>query len=509
MAEKIEKTPDETTEYTPIETVFRLIDRLVEFAQKHLELDSHDVAFARNKILGMIDCGSYRAVPRIKAALPQSGGGIVEELFEACAALGLCSDDKEAFCDAAMDAVMLTPRQINERFGSLCDIDTKLATDWLYNYSTRSDYVKKEKLDNNPRFVNEWFNIVVTINRAKPEFADPKTASKGNAIQGGYPQCTICRENEGFYGRNKRTLRTVDLTLGGQPWFWQYSPYGYFNEHGIAVNCKHTPMHVDGGAFLRLMEFAHKFPHYFIGCNAALPRIGGSVLAHDHYQGGGDILPMHGAKAAARLSFENRDDITVEVLDWGATVIKLSCESPDLMQNACDTIRLAWEAYNDPERGIISVDADGVHNAVSPTVIFDGVRYNMFVILRSNITSEKYPDGVFHAHPEYHAIKKESIGLIEAQGLFILPARLDKQLGTVMWCLYNDLPLPDDMAQFQYFFDECQKRRQPGGFTKKYAKATVEFVLVETCSNILKNIAVFETADDTCEFLSNIGFSKI
>ncbi len=246
--------------------ILKKAEELTSYAKENLELDERDEAFVKNRVLEILQ--------------------------------GVAGDElSEEETDEVFGVLSLLPSRIDERFAEILKNNgSKAATDWLYNYCVKNEYVKKAKLDKNPRF--ESNGLIITINKAKPEFRDPKKAKAGNSVEGGFAKCVICRENEGFGARNKRNLRTVSITLGGQPWFWQYSPYGYFHEHGIAVNCEHIPMHVDKATFTRLMDFVDTFPHYFIGCNAPLPRIGGSVLAHDHYQGGGEILPMHKAKAA-------------------------------------------------------------------------------------------------------------------------------------------------------------------------------------------------------------------
>ena len=265
-----------------MENLLKRAEEFTEYAEKFLELNPYNANYVRNQVL---------------------------EILQRCEGEELSEEE----ADEVYGILSLMPSEINAKFQSLLKEGGKVATDWFYNYCVRNDYVKKAKLDKNPRF--ESNGLIITINKAKPEFRDPKKAKAGNSVDGGFAKCVICRENEGYGARNKRTLRTVDITLGGQPWFWQYSPYGYFNEHGIAVNCEHIPMHIDKGTFTRLMDFVDIFPHYFIGCNAVLPRIGGSVLAHDHYQGGGEILPMHKAKAIYTLKHKDYPNAIIEVVD--------------------------------------------------------------------------------------------------------------------------------------------------------------------------------------------------
>ncbi len=358
-------------------------------------------------------------------------------------------------------------------------------------------------LDKNPRF-DTSNGLTITINKAKPEFRDPKKAAKGNSVDGGFAKCVICRENEGFGTRNKRNLRTVSIMLGMRPWFWQYSPYGYFHEHGIAVNCEHIPMHVDRETLENLVDFIDKFPHYFIGCNAPLPRIGGSVLAHDHYQGGGEILPLHKAKVKTKIKDNKYPYVTAGILDWPSTAIRIKSDKRNEVIDIADRIREAWVNYSNPALGIIAEDKDGVHNAVSPTVIKSVHGYEMNVILRSNITSEKYPDGVFHAHPEFHSIKKESIGLIEAQGLFILPGRLEEELAEVEKLISAKKPLTDEYSAFGLVYDETKALFESGKF--KTVHAAMQEELGSICYRILENTAVFKKEEDLLRFLKTAGF---
>ena len=441
------------------------IKDLIRYAETELEMSPRDAQYKANRVAEIMESGLEEA-------------------------------ERE---DAVYGELSLLPSEIDRRFADVYkERGSKAATDWLYNYCVNNKYVKKSVLDKNPRF--EVGGLIITINKAKPEFRDPKKAVQGNSVDGGFAKCVICRENEGFGARNKRNLRTVSITLGGEPWFWQYSPYGYFHEHGIAVNCEHTPMHVDKSTFGKLIDFVDMYPHYFIGCNAPLPRIGGSVLAHDHYQGGGEILPMHRAKAVYTLKHKDYPDAIMEVVEWQGTVVRAVSGNRRSIEDICGAINESWVKYNNTELGIIAEDKDGVHNAISPTVVKTARGYEMSVILRSNITSEQYPDGVFHAHPEYHVIKKESIGLIEAQGLFILPGRLEEELGEIEKIIEAKEQLPPEYAAFKLIYDEVTAM---GGDVHK----AMQKELGSICNRILENTAVFKDKRQTVKFLTDLGFS--
>ena len=475
--------------------VYCALDRLIAYAHEKLGLSQRNEAYVRNTLLDLVGLESYEETGQTYDG--RSVSALLNDLVAACERAGLAVAP-DRLTDGVMGALMLSPEAVEEAFAAHMAISSAEATEWLYSYCVLSDYVKKEKLDANPRFTAEN-GLIVTINRAKPEFRDPKKAVSGNSVKGGYPKCTICRTNEGYFGRNKRTLRTVSLELDGEPWFWQFSPYGYFHEHGIAVNEKHIPMHVDRSTFVKLMQFVDMFPHYFIGCNAPLPRIGGSVLAHDHFQGGGETLPLHRAPVSVALRHPDFPDLEAGVLDWPGTVVRITGQDAQRIADLSEIVREAWCSYSDAARGIVSEDKDGVHSAVSPTVVRTERGYEMNIILRNNITSERYPDGVFHAHPEFHVIKKESIGLIEAQGLFILPGRLVEELADLEALLVSGGELPERYADYAMIFGELKE--MSASFTAETAHEAVKKELASVCERILENTAVFKTQAETAQFM--------
>lgn len=490
--------------------VYSAIDELIFYAEKNLGLAKRNKDYVKNSIFNLLGLDSYDdAVTKTEdfseTAKLKSPEKLVEKFKNACLAAGLFEEcEAEKYCDAVMGELSLTPKEVEDKFYEIEKTEgAKAATEWFYDYSVKNDYVKKAKLDLNPRF--EEAGLIVTINKAKPEFRDAKTAASGNKPKGGYPKCNICHENEGFSGRSKRTLRTVNVTLGGEEWFWQFSPYGYFYQHGIVVNYKHTPMHVDKGTFGRLMDFADRFPHYFIGSNAALPRIGGSVLAHDHYQGGGEILPLQRAAAYKSFAVKGFGGAKIEILEWPGTAVRVVSEDKNAITEISSAINECWLNYDKPELGLISHGEDGERrHAVSPTVIKTARGYEMNIILRSNIATEEFPDGVFHAHPEFHVIKKESIGLIEAQGLFILPGRLDGELKELGEIISRGEALPEKFAEFKMIAEEI-KAIAGKDLSEENVSAAIRKELGSVCYRILQNTAVFKDRKHTEEFLKVAG----
>ena len=480
------------------DAVFARIDGLIDYAIEHLDLDPRDADWTRNRLL----------------ALGEDGLDDDDEV------MGLLSQ-RPSYVEDRFTVIELGEGIDGESGG---ESGGMAAMDWFYRYCVANHYVKKAVLDRNPRF--DSHGLVVTINLAKPEFRTMKKAAAGNSVSGGYPKCTICHENEGFAGRDKRTLRTIPVTLGGEEWFWQFSPYGYFHQHGICVNRHHTPMHVDRDTFGHLIDFVDRFPGYFLGCNAALPRIGGSVLAHDHYQGGGELLPMHKAGAwGTPLAVPDFPGVVVEILDWPGTAVRVASRSREDVIAVSERIREAWVDHDDESAGIASRDADGNRqSAISPTVVVTDRGYEMSLIFRNNAVSEEYPEGVFHAHPEFWAIKQEPIGLIEAQGLFILPGRLVDQLGRIEDALVAGEPLPESEREFRPQWDELVARLDGGidggvdgdagcgdggGRDPEAVHAAVRDELGSVCHRILGNTAVFKDKRQTLRFLEGLGFVAV
>ena len=333
-----------------------------------------------------------------------------------------------------------------------------------------------------------------------------------------YPACSICKENEGYAygGQIRSTLRTVPVELGGEEWFWQFSPYAYFNQHGIAVNSEHVPMKVDASAIEKLFDFIDFMPEYFIGCNAALPRIGGSVLTHDHFQGGAKTMPMHKAGALIKLKNKEYPYIDMCVVDWYNSVLRLSCSNREKLIEFAVKINDAWSVYSDESVGIIA-KTDAQHNAITPIVRKDADKYVMEIIFRNNRTDKEFPDGIFHAHPEYQNIKSESIGLIEAMGLFVLPGRLAPQLAQIEKYLtkeekYSESKLAPDMLCHKEMIERLVKVSGSGKISAVEAKLNIKDEINRICEEILVNTAVFKPDEKGRaafkKFLATVGVEE-
>lgn len=475
--------------------------QLVAYAKKYLLLAKGDEAYIFNRLLLLLnldDCGADEAVPSVDGLTgPDS---VLAPILEYAIANGIIEEGQtEAFSARLMDTVSLRPSEIQSVFHDKAkEAGLKAATDWFHDYCEKSDYVKKSAIDRNLRWTakGEKAELVITVNLSKPEVDNKKSAAMLHKKPSGYPSCAICRQNEGFSGHGtvRDTLRTIDVTLDGTDFFWQFSPYAYYYQHAIVINNEHTPMAVNATALRRLMSFVDQYPHYFVGSNAALPRIGGSLLVHDHYQGGFEQMPMHRARYRKVLSKAD-DTVKIGVLEWYNSVVRFESADRDAIYEKAARMIELWKDYSNPDLGILPETNGELHNSCSPVVRKTENGYIIDIILRNNRCDETYPDGIFHAHPEYHNVKKESIGLIEAMGLYILPARLDRQLfreAAAYLCgkEYDPAALAEDMKVHREMID-LLLARHGNNLTPEQANAAVRQRINEVCEAILNNTAVF------------------
>lgn len=379
---------------------------------------------------------------------------ILNVLLEYGAEEGLVSADspvsRDLFDTSLMSCITPRPSEVIAQFNKLYKQDPKQATDWYYALSRATDYIRTYRVARDIKWTaaTEYGDMIITINLSKPE-KDPKAIAAALAMkQSSYPKCQLCKENEGYAGRINHPARgnhrIIPIAVNGTPWFVQYSPYVYYNEHCIVFNSEHTPMKIDRAAFDKLLDFIGQFPHYMVGSNADLPIVGGSILTHDHFQGGRFEFPMAKAEIEQKIAIEGFDDITAGIVKWPMTVLRLSGLSPERVAECADKILGAWRQYSD-ESCFIYAYTDGTpHNTITPIARRRGSAYELDLVLRNNITTEEHPLGVFHPHAEYHHIKKENIGLIEVMGLAILPARLKSELAALQNAVLADADLRSD-----------------------------------------------------------------
>ena len=427
---------------------------LADYAATHGLTGADDRVWAYNAILECAGATGPAPAPGWVLGTPAPGDAFdldatLAAISEAAVANGV-ADDTASGRDRASCRVMglLIPRpsQVSARFHELAAHDPKAATDWFYQLCCDAGYVRRSAIARNVKWSTptRWGDLEITINLSKPEKDPREIAAAGVAANDGekYPACQLCIENEGYPGRAasapggahpaRQNLRIVPLELGGERWGLQYSPYAYFNEHCIAMSAHHRPMHIDRATLGCLLDFVDTVPHYFIGSNADLPIVGGSILSHDHFQGGAHEFPMMRAATAETFAMAAHPNVGGEVLEWPLSVLRLTAASRDELLGACVHVIDAWRSWSDVAAGVIARDEDGTpHNTVTPVIRRAGERYEAYLALRCNVTTSEHPLGVFHPHAEYHHIKRENIGLIEVMGLAILPPRLVPELEAV------------------------------------------------------------------------------
>jgi len=366
---------------------------------------------------------------------------ILDELLDDAHRRGVLAENSVVYRDLLDTTLMgrLTPRpaQVIERFQALYAQSPKAATDWYYRFSQDTNYIRRDRIARDVKWKTptEYGELDITINLSKPE-KDPKAIAAAKKLPAsGYPRCQLCAENEGYAGRldhpARQNHRVIPITINGSPWFLQYSPYVYYNEHCICFNREHTPMKIDRACFAKLLDFVGQFPHYFVGSNADLPIVGGSILAHDHFQGGHYTFAMEKAPIETPFTFPYFEDVEAGIVKWPMSVVRITGPDPERLVELADRILTAWRGYSDPDAFLFAETDGEPHNTVTPIARRRGERYELDLVLRNNITTVQHPLGVFHPHAELHHIKKENIGLIEVMGLAVLPARLKEELGAV------------------------------------------------------------------------------
>ena len=357
---------------------------------------------------------------------------------------------RDLFDTSLMSCLTPRPSEVIKKFNGLYKEDAKAATDWYYSLSRATDYIRTYRVARDMKWTSptEYGDMIITINLSKPE-KDPKAIAAALSMkQSAYPKCQLCKENEGYAGRINHPARgnhrIIPVTINGTPWFLQYSPYVYYNEHYIVFNSEHTPMKIDRAAFDKLLDFIGQFPHYMVGSNADLPIVGGSILTHDHFQGGRFEFPMAKAEIVEKIAFKGYDDIEAGIVHWPMTVLRLKGTDPARISACAEKILNAWRGYSD-EASFILASTDGVpHNTITPIARRRGEAYELDLVLRNNITTDEHPLGVYHPHAEHHHIKKENIGLIEVMGLAILPARLKTELADLKTAVLKNRDIRGD-----------------------------------------------------------------
>ena len=471
-------------------------------------------------VLGMTDFAPERDAVR-RDAEHRSVAEILGDITDYAVERGMIDGgivSRDLFDTKLMGIVTDRPSAVTEKFERLYRESREAATDYFYKLACDSNYIRRDRIERDLRWKvdTEYGSMDISINLSKPE-KDPKAIAAAKLLpQTDYPKCALCHENVGYAGSllkpARQTLRQIPFDMAGERWYLQYSPYVYYNEHCIALSAEHRPMRIDRSTFSKLCGFVGCFPHYFIGSNADLPIVGGSILSHDHMQGGRYTFPMEKAEVVRRVAFSSFADVEAGIVKWPMSVLRLRSTSVESLVELSDRVLKAWREYSDEKRNIFAYTDSTPHNTVTPIARRVGEAYEIDLVLRNNLTTDEHPLGLFHPHAEHHNIKKENIGLIEVMGLAVLPARLKGE----MEMLADAIVEGKDISAIP----ELQKHAEwYSGFAKDYSFTSynVDGILKteigKTFVRVLSDAGVFKDNEDgrrgMLEFIGTVGGHEI
>ena len=418
------------------------VKSLVNYAIKNEMIEKWDEIWAINTVCQALNMDSFEDCEAENAELEDILASILDYAVEN----GLCEDSvvyRDLFDTKIMGLLTPKPSKVISKFHFLYCRDKKAATDYYYKLCQDSDYIRRYRIKNDLKWITktEYGDIDITINLSKPE-KDPKAIAAALKMKTtSYPKCALCKENEGYMGRvnhpARQNHRIIPMTLGGDNFYLQYSPYVYYNEHCIVFNAEHTPMKIDRAAFVKLLDFVEKFPHYFVGSNADLPIVGGSILTHEHFQGGNYEFAMAKAPIETKVTFSGFEDVQAGIVKWPMSVIRIIGTDKARLVELADKVLTTWRGYTDKDSFIYAETEGTPHNTITPIARMRNGKFELDLVLRNNITTEDCPLGYYHPHPEYHHIKKENIGLIEVMGLAVLPSRLKNEMAVLGKAMVN------------------------------------------------------------------------
>ena len=487
------------------------IDSLVSYAMNRGLAEPVDHQVLTNRLLDILRLDDYELSDE-----PQSEDleEILAGILDYAVAHGLCEDNitaRDIFDTRIMGAVTPMPREVVRTFREKYARSPETATDWYYRFSCDTDYIRRYRIAKDMRwkYPSQYGEMDITINLSKPE-KDPKAiAAAKNVPQTAYPKCQLCRENEGYAGRMNHPARAnhriIPITVCGEDWCLQYSPYVYYNEHCIVFNSQHVPMKINRSAFEKLLDFVKDFPHYFVGSNADLPIVGGSILSHEHFQGGHYQFAMEKAGLEKEVCFKGFEDVKAGIVKWPMSVIRLDGSDPQRLAELADKILTCWRGYSDESVGVVAFSDGEPHNTITPIARRRGELYELDLVLRCNITTPEHPLGMFHPHADKHHIKKENIGLIEVMGLAVLPSRLKQELTDLASAIVSgtDIAADEVLNKHAPWVEELKKQYT---FTEENA---LDIILKETgrvFTEVLEDAGVYKnTPEGRAAFLKFIG----
>ena len=440
---------------------------------------------------------------------------ILSDLCDYAAEKGIIESNTVVYRDLFDTKLMgvLTPRpsEVIRTFSALYTISPKAATDYFYKLCLDSDYIRTYRVSKDMKWVygGKYGDLDITINLSKPE-KDPRAIAAAKLLPpSSYPKCLLCHDNEGYAGNTgkpaRQTLRQIPTTLAGRKWYLQYSPYVYYNEHCIVLSAEHTPMKIETNTFARLLDFVGQYPHYFVGSNADLPIVGGSILTHDHMQGGNYTFAMAKAPMETSIKFSCYDDVEAGIVKWPMSVIRLRSQNKQSLVNLAEKILVAWRGYTDADAFIFAETDGEPHNTITPIARMRDGKYELDLVLRNNITTEEHPLGVYHPHAELHNIKKENIGLIEVMGLAVLPARLKEEIAIMRDYILagKDFSENADIEKHKEWFERFKDKYT---FTAENTEQILKTEIGSTFERVLEDAGVYKnTEQGRCAFLRFIA----
>lgn len=490
------------------------IAKLIQYGLYTGLIEKEDAIYTTNRVLELLKIDALEDETEqmirdtqaeddaIVAELPEILGAICDYAYEQ----GILEENtvgyRDLFDTKVMSLLVDRPSNMIRRFQELYAQDPKKATDFYYKFSQDTDYIRRYRIAKDRKWIapTEYGDLDITINLSKPE-KDPKAIAAAKlAKQSSYPKCLLCVENEGYAGRlnhpARQNHRIIPVTINNSQWGFQYSPYVYYNEHCIVFNSQHVPMKIERATFGKLLDFVKQFPHYFVGSNADLPIVGGSILSHDHFQGGCYEFAMAKAPVEKTIVFKGYEDVEAGIVKWPMSVIRISCDDTDRLIDLADKILLAWRGYTD-EAAFVFAETEGEpHNTITPIARKRNGKYELDLVLRNNITTEEHPLGVYHPHAELHHIKKENIGLIEVMGLAVLPARLKDELEHLKQAIldHKDLRADEELAKHADWVEELKEKY--GSFEADTISKIIEDEVGIVFGKVLEHAGVYKRTEE-------------
>lgn len=486
------------------------VKKLVCYGLEKQLFEERDTVYITNRILEILGLDSFECEENFcNIDLEQT----LKEILDFAVEKGLIEDtitQRDLFDAKIMSALMPRPSEVTNKFYNLYEQSPKAATDYFYNLSCDSDYIRRYRIKKDMKWVTstKYGDLDITINLSKPE-KDPKAiAAAKTAKQVGYPKCLLCRECEGYAGRidfpARQNHRIIPVKINNTDWFMQYSPYVYYNEHCIVFNSLHTPMAINTATFRKLLDFVKLFPHYFVGSNADLPIVGGSILSHDHFQGGNYTFAMAKAPIETELSFEGFEDVKAGIVKWPMSVIRVSCKDSERLIDLADKILSAWRGYTDEDAFIFAETNGEKHNTITPIARKNGDMFELDLVLRNNITTDEHPMGVYHPHAELHHIKKENIGLIEVMGLAVLPARLKDEMSLLKSAILNNKDISSDEVLAKHADWSQEIKSKYSDINENNIDKIIEDEIGLVFSKVLEHAGVFKNKEDFLKFAKGV-----